>query len=142
EVNLDIEIDPMREFLEELGRSVRIVLAFLYQNRGSVLGSFEIGEGDARESAKNWYKWLNKLDVVITSPPYATALPYLDTDRLSLCYLGLLPRPEHRTHDQLMIGNREVSENLRRCYWTRFGVESATLPKSVRDLVCRIDSLN
>jgi DNA modification methylase len=84
----------------------------------------------------------NTIDVIITSPPYATALPYLDTDRLSLCYLGLLPRPKHRTRDQLMIGNREVSDQVRRTYWTRFHEEAHALPESVQHLIARIDSLN
>lgn len=139
EIRLDVEIDPKREFLEEVGRSIRTVLAFLFQN-GPVQNQFHITEGDARQCAKLW--GTNSIDVVITSPPYATALPYLDTDRLSLCYLGLLPRPEHRTRDQQMIGNREVSEGLRKNYWERFTVHESMLPDGVRDLIRRIDSLN
>jgi site-specific DNA-methyltransferase (cytosine-N4-specific) len=80
--------------------------------------------------------------VVITSPPYATALPYLDTDRLSLCYLGLLPRPEHRRRDHQMIGNREVTEGLRRAYLARFEKDGKLLPKAVATLVAKIERLN
>ncbi len=140
DIRLDVDIDPKREFLEELGRSVRAVLAFLFQNGPVARPNFEIIEGDARACAKAW--GCNSVDVVITSPPYATALPYLDTDRLSLCYLGLLPRPEHRRRDQQMIGNREVSEGLRRGYLDRFESSGELLPTSVRDLIRRIDSLN
>lgn len=140
DVRLDVEIDPKREFLEELGRSVRAVLAFLFQNGPIAQPKFEIIEGDARLCSEAWGR--NSVDVVITSPPYATALPYLDTDRLSLCYLGLLPRPEHRNRDQQMIGNREVSEGLRRGYLERFESSEEMLPLSVRDLIRRIDTLN
>ncbi len=140
EIRLDVEIDPKREFLEEIGRSTRTVLAFLFQNGPVRSPQFQITEGDARECAKVWSA--NSIDVVITSPPYATALPYLDTDRLSLCYLGLLPRPEHRPRDQQMIGNREVTEGLRKSYWERFRIHESTLPDGVRDLILRIDSLN
>lgn len=143
EVRLDVEIDPKKEFLEELARSIRAVLAFLYQN-GAVKGvPCNIEESDARDCAKLWSKHRGRIDVVITSPPYATALPYLDTDRLSLCYLGLLPRPEHRVRDQRMIGNREVTDRLRREYLARFeDLAAKELPVSVRSLISKIDKLN
>jgi hypothetical protein len=140
ELRLDAEIDPIREFLEEMGRSVRVVLAFLYHNREMRFGPFDIAEGDARDLAKAWGKWKGKIDAIITSPPYATALPYLDTDRLSLCYLGLLPRPDHRHKDQHMIGNREISEKQRSAYWKVF--ETKKLPKSVSALIQKVDTLN
>jgi site-specific DNA-methyltransferase (cytosine-N4-specific) len=142
EVRLDAEIDPIREFLEELGRSVRIVLAFLHHSQGTSLGSFEIEEGDARDLATVWSRWKGKVDSIITSPPYATALPYLDTDRLSLCYLGLLPRPKHRQRDQHMIGNREISEKQRSAYWDLFEREAKKLPMSVSNLIHRVNTLN
>jgi site-specific DNA-methyltransferase (cytosine-N4-specific) len=142
ELRVDAEIDPIREFLEELGRSVRVVLAFLYHNKETRFGSFDIAEGDARDLATAWKKWKGKIDAIITSPPYATALPYLDTDRLSLCYLGLLPRPEHRSKDQLMIGNREISEKQRLMYWKIFETGKKNLPKSVSTLIQKVDTLN
>jgi len=142
EVRLDAEIDPVREFLEELGRSVRVVLAFLHHNQGTRFGSFDIAEGDARDLPTVWSRWKGKIDSVITSPPYATALPYLDTDRLSLCYLGLLSRPEHRRRDQHMIGNREISEKQRSIYWELFEARKKKLPKSVSTLIQRVSTLN
>lgn len=142
EVRLDVEIDPKKEFLEELARSVRAVLALLYQQGDAQLLPHSIEAGDARQCASAWSKWNGKVDTIITSPPYATALPYLDTDRLSLCYLGLLPRPEHRQRDQLMIGNREVTDRLRREYRARFDADQRLLPKAVRSLVSRIEQLN
>jgi site-specific DNA-methyltransferase (cytosine-N4-specific) len=142
ELRPDVEIDPIREFLEEMGRSVRVVLAFLYQNKGTPIGSFEITEGDARDLASAWSQRKGKIDTIITSPPYATALPYLDTDRLSLCYLGLLSRPEHRQRDQDMIGNREISEGQRAMYWKLFESKKKKLPKSVSALVQKVSTLN
>lgn len=142
EVRLDVDIDPKKEFLEELARSIRAVLAFLYQDPPRKLSAHSIAAGDARQCAEEWAMHKGEVDVIITSPPYATALPYLDTDRLSLCYLGLLPRPEHRAKDQQMIGNREVTEGLRRSYLARFEKEGALLPKAVRTLVTKIDTLN
>jgi len=142
EVRLDIEIDPKREFLEELGRSVRAVLALLYQEGRRSYPKHAIVQGDARRCAEMWPQVAGKVDAIITSPPYATALPYLDTDRLSLCYLGLLPRPEHRARDLLMIGNREVSEKMRRDYIARYREEKSRLPAAITNLIDKIDELN
>ena len=84
----------------------------------------------------------SKVNAVVTSPPYATALPYLDTNRLSLCYLDLLSRPEHRCRDYMMIGNREVTENRRRAYWSEFQSQRATLPGEIVALIDQINTLN
>ena len=85
---------------------------------------------------------IGKVDAVITSPPYATALPYIDTDRLSLVYLRLLARERHRTRDTLMIGNREVTTRGREEYWTFYKENKYLLPRSTCALVERIDRLN
>ncbi len=142
EMKSEDEIDPIREFLEELGRSVRLLLAFLHQEGKARLGHAEFDEGDARILGSHWNKWKGKIDLVITSPPYATALPYLDTDRLSLCFLGLLPRTEHRRLDQVMIGNREITERKRRDFWEEFESRIDNLPTSVTGLISRIEKLN
>jgi len=142
EVRLDVDLDPKREFLEEAARSIRAVLSFLHQERPTAVPTQRIEGGDARRCGNLWAEHLGKVDTVITSPPYATALPYLDTDRLSLCFLGLLPRPEHRRHDQQMIGNREVTEGLRRAYLARMQSDGGTLPRSVQQLVDHIGQLN
>jgi site-specific DNA-methyltransferase (cytosine-N4-specific) len=136
------DIDPVREFLEEVGRSVRLVLAFIRQNGISGLGRYDISEGDSRRLAEEWRGRRRMADVIITSPPYATALPYLDTDRLSLCFLQLLPRVEHRERDLSMIGNREITKRMRRDYWGLFSAKSNGLPSSVKALISEIESLN
>lgn len=46
-------------------------------------------------------------DIAITSPPYATALPYIDTQRISLVWLGLC-QPNHIMDlESTLIGSRE-----------------------------------
>jgi len=142
EIRPDVEVDPIREFLEELGRSVRIVIAFLCQIQGDPLGKVHAAEGDARKMSDHWSGLEAKVDAVVTSPPYATALPYLDTDRLSLCYLGLLSRNVHRKRDKEMIGNREITERTRREYWGRVRKQGKVLPKSVVRLIGKIELLN
>ena len=142
EIKDDANINPITEFLEEARSSVKTVLAFLYQIIGTKLGTFEIREADARKASSIWNEWHNRVDVVITSPPYATALPYLDTDRLSLYYLGLLSRHGHRRRDLDMIGNREISEKVRQVYWSLFQEHKQDLPNNAIQLIERIHELN
>ena len=145
EVRPDADINAIAEFVTELSRTVRTVLAFLYEDAGSDHGSVEVREGDARHLIGD-HAPLNHLvgiiSAVITSPPYATALPYLDTDRLSLCYLGLLPRTGHRLRDQRMIGNREVTESQRRGHWNEYLHRKGELPEEIITVIDRINVLN
>lgn len=46
-------------------------------------------------------------DAAITSPPYATALPYIDTQRISLVWLGLCDPTELMALESSLIGSRE-----------------------------------
>jgi site-specific DNA-methyltransferase (cytosine-N4-specific) len=59
-----------------------------------------------------------KFDAAITSPPYVTALPYIDTQRLSLALLGLVDAADIRATEQRLIGNREIS-NRGRLAWEK-----------------------
>lgn len=59
------------------------------------------------------------IDCVISSPPYAAALPYVDTDRLSLAAIYGLDRKE-RTHiERSLIGSRETSKSETRDFEER-----------------------
>ncbi len=50
---------------------------------------------------------------VLSSPPYATALPYIDTQRLSIALFGLATVKEIRQLDGSLVGSREVSTGER-----------------------------
>lgn len=72
-------------------------------------------EGDARKLSTVLRPHLRKrVDAVVTSPPYANALPYIDTDRLSLRAFGLLPDGSQRLAEEKQIGNREITLRQRR----------------------------
>ena len=132
----------LEEFINELQRSVKLVVAFLYENKNLKVGEAEIFKGDATKSDKIINKIIGKVDAIVTSPPYATALPYLDTDRLSLYYLNLIPRSEHRKLDLKMIGNREISNGLRKEYFSYYETKKHSLPKEVTRTIDLINSLN
>lgn len=98
-------------------------------------GYHEVREGDSVAVHEVFPEYREKVDLIVTSPPYATALPYLDTDRLSLVVLGLLERRDQKTREALMIGTREISERERREEWGRFERKRSALPGSVVQLI-------
>lgn len=143
EVTTYIEGDATTLFIKELNEQVLRLVPYLkiIQQRDRV-SCYDIREGDTRNIASIFKSKVNKCDVLITSPPYATALPYLDTDRLSLIVLGLLPRKEHRKRDIMMIGNREVTEKQRSDLWNQYLKRSSELPSSVCNLIDYIADQN
>lgn len=134
--------ETVTRFLNEAVRSTRIVGAFLAERGEQGIGGYAVREADARCVVPDLRNMVGKIDAVITSPPYATALPYIDTDRLSLIYLGLLPREDHRKRDTLMIGNREVTARGRAERWEYYEKNRSLLPRSTCDLIEHIDRLN
>lgn len=55
-----------------------------------------------------------RVGAVVSSPPYATALPYVDTDRLSYLVLGLASPRERNSLQKELIGTREIADRQRR----------------------------
>jgi len=103
---------------------------------------FKINEGNSKEIDYIMRKWVGECDLIITSPPYATALPYLDTDRLSLVVLGLLTRRKHKEREQLLIGSREVSEKQRQIIWETYLARKSDLPPQISSLIDKIATVN
>ena len=134
--------EVVAHFLDQARRSTRLLTPFLADRGQMVLDSHSILETDARLAADAVPELAGKVDTIITSPPYATALPYLDTDRLSLIYLGLLPREQHRSRDNLMIGNREVTTRVRAEYWDYYQANKDLLPETTCALIDEVDRRN
>jgi DNA methylase len=74
----------------------------------------------------------HSVDAIITSPPYATALPYVDTSRLSLVLLGLCDPSELRMLERSQIGNREISPAERKKAEESIEQRLSELPKEIR----------
>ena len=134
--------EVVQRYLQEAARSARVVGAFTALGRSVGLGSYSVREGDARDIGRTLLDAGVHADAVVTSPPYATALPYIDTDRLSLVYLGLLPRSAHRARDAVMIGNREVTVTERSSHWIAYERNRASLPAATCRMIDRIATLN
>lgn len=97
--------------------------------------------GDSRNAAAHVRVFLAQrrrkvFDAAITSPPYATAMPYLDTQRLSLALLGLLGSRDLRQGEKRLIGNREIQDRERIKLEAELCANGADLPDAVIG-VCR-----
>lgn len=75
----------------------------------------------------------NTVDLVLTSPPYATALPYIDTDRLSLLVLFGMNSSARRPVEQHLVGSREIITKERRQLEQTINDRANGLPESVCD---------
>lgn len=133
----------LRLFKEEVLKQIEKLNGYLpLKSPESVAATYRIAEGDARNLTTLFPEYVGRCDVIITSPPYATALPYIDTDRLSLVVLGLLPRSEHRDREYDMIGNREVLESQRVRLWETYQQRRNELPDSITSLIDRLALTN
>jgi len=80
------------------------------------------------------YKYKNdKFDFIITSPPYATALPYIDTQRLSSVWLNLISVKDIRNYERLLIGTRELSKTQLNEFAEKLHSDN-NLPQAVLDI--------
>jgi site-specific DNA-methyltransferase (cytosine-N4-specific) len=128
---------------KEIETNLSKILSHLaYFDKNWIYEDFIIKQGDSREVTRHFEEFVGRCDVLITSPPYAMALPYIDTDRLSLVILGLLPRKQHRALEFDMIGNREISEKQRLSLWNEYTSQFRVLPKSVVSFINMISSTN
>jgi DNA modification methylase len=66
-------------------------------------------------------------NLVVTSPPYATALPYIDTDRLSLLVLLGMRASERSRLEEALTGSREIRVRERRALGTDMALLSSEL---------------
>ena len=142
-VQMYTEGSALQAFIEEL-RSQREKMCLylsLIQN-AQQLPRHEVIVGDTRKLDSLLPTYVGACDMLVTSPPYATALPYIDTDRLSLIVLGLLPRKEHRRCESQLIGNREISEGQRQDLWETYQMRRGELPSDVSNLIDTLAKVN
>ena len=100
--------------------------------------------GDSRSLAT--FQQLNtpKFDCVLTSPPYATALPYIDTDRLSLLTVLGLDSASRARIEESLTGSREIRERQRRELEETIAsdLENRLGSKTAANIVRKIHTLN
>lgn len=103
-------------------------------------------QGDSRQSEALGALGIGprSIDCVITSPPYATALPYIDTDRLSLLAVMGYSSTTRASLEGSLTGSREISRRDREKLEEQLHSGSAVecLPKSVVTSIRRIHTAN
>jgi SAM-dependent methyltransferase len=84
------------------------------------------------------------VDCVVTSPPYATALPYIDTDRLSLLAVLGLASSKRSELEEKLTGSREIRQREKQESEDALFASSAfdVLPRSVVESIRRIHKRN
>ena len=103
--------------------------------------------GDIRHAEQMQSPYLkqdNRVDLIVTSPPYATALPYIDTDRLSLAFLNLLNKRQKPVVERALIGSREIQTSLKNRLEQEFldNYDRCPLPQEIKETIKRIYDLN
>lgn len=105
-----------------------------------------IVQGDSRlvETAGKLGIGSDVVDCVITSPPYATALPYIDTDRLSLLTILGIGSRDRSDLERRITGSREIRTRAKKEAESELLSESATrnLPLNVVESIRKIFSAN
>jgi hypothetical protein len=129
-----------RRFIADLHATVASVGlgSRLLDELGISLGKVTVLEGDARKPDA----WIGDCDALVTSPPYATALPYIDTDRLSIYALGLAEISERSHLEWSMIGNRELRKRQRIELEEQLDRNAAKLPQAVIEDILMIRARN
>lgn len=95
----------------------------------------KIVTGDARDKKTLTALGLprHSVNLVLTSPPYATALPYIDTDRLSLLLLFGMDASSRRPVEHQLIGSREIIAKQRQELEKTIADRTSNLPGNVCD---------
>lgn len=82
----------------------------------------------------------DKFDAAITSPPYATALPYIDTQRISLVWLELCDPAEIMSLETSLIGSREFYHINKEQLRSDMLQNAASLPAEAYNLIIELDN--
>ena len=118
--------EAVNTFIDKLDATQCIVGAIRSDNRAVL--------ADSRSLSSSTLGGGGKFDCALTSPPYATALPYIDTQRLSLVWLGLIPAAEIVPLESRLVGSREVrGKQSKQALFEQLHSNSAELPQEQAD---------
>ena len=86
----------------------------------------------------------SSIDFVVSSPPYATALPYIDADRLSLYLFALTNKKTFNELGRSSIGNREILVSERKKWEEQISsaYSNHELPINILDFLSEIRDRN
>lgn len=138
------DVDVLEDYLSEI--EARRDAVRRYDRFGEELdlggGTHTIVQGDSRDLGRELSLDPESVSYVLTSPPYATGLPYIDMQRLSIFLLDLLDKNGRRDLEWQMVGNREITKGQREALEAEFLRGDHSLPESVADVVDEIYQRN
>lgn len=104
--------------------------------------NWEVRQGSCDDARVIEPSWAAGRRLIVTSPPYATALPYIDTDRLSIALLGLASSADLGPLERSLIGSREWNRAEAARWSDRWENDTDAVPKDLRSLLDEIASRN
>lgn len=128
---------------DEACRRIDTALAELTEHRPTAPGlSWSVHNGSCDDGETVGMAWPRGRRLIVTSPPYATALPYIDTDRLSIALLGLAPSASLGSLERALIGSREWNRGEANRWVQRREANTDRLPTGLRKLLTTIEKQN
>jgi hypothetical protein len=112
------------------------------ERAASVTSSAAVALASSRDGAAIRQYWPDGRRLVVTSPPYATALPYIDTDRLSIVLLGMGSAPDLRVMERELTGSREWTTAEADKWAERRRANQDALPEEIVGLLETIEQNN
>jgi SAM-dependent methyltransferase len=133
---MQLFVDSLRAKVGAVGRARQHVRPRKGVTQRAVLGDSRVTDQVVR--SLDGPAGAEEFEAAITSPPYATAMPYLDTQRLSLALFGLIPSRELRRGEKEQIGNREIQDRERLELEALLVGNRADLPESAASFCRRL----
>lgn len=120
------------QFLDNLATAQQVIGVKKGHSRACLLDS------RALDTAPKFPKPATGYHAAITSPPYSTALPYIDTQRLSLVWLGLISPKEIGELEARLTGSREFIQEQKRLWGDSLANNSRELPDSIYEYCLKL----
>ncbi len=130
---------PEKEFPEAYGDYlIRIIdkIEYMQQQVGKIESKNHAICCDSKDAVNPLGR--ARFDGAITSPPYVTALPYIDTQRISLVWLGLCEASEIMELESTLIGSREFRKQGKNEWNDIMDFNKGTLPENIHNLTMKM----
>jgi len=114
-----VDAQVIEMYLNNLKRQYNNIMNFysIRNNAPESIGNAYIWRGNSKDYSVVTSKLPDSsVDIVITSPPYATALPYIDTNRLNMLVMGGINASKRVPIEAEMTGTREINKSTREKY--------------------------
>ncbi len=113
------DADVLGIYMSNLDKQYNNIMVYfsVCQNAPTKLESAKVWRGNSTDTQLVKQNIGNReIDIVITSPPYATALPYIDTNRLNMLVLDGINATKRVPIEAEMTGTREIKKGIRSIY--------------------------